>query len=142
MRPPQVGFAQAPQSPGYETESVQDLLNHLTPEQKQLFEQATKAFNAQRYSEALAVYKQMLTQLQRDPVISKFASEAALNTGDISFAMTVLKPLAAADPSDWQAAALLTRACAESGDRTCRDSGMAHMIDLHQRAITPPGMQQ
>jgi hypothetical protein len=142
MSPSQVGFAQAPRPPGSETESTQDLINHLTPEQKQLFDQATKAFNAQRYPEALAVYKRMLTQLQGDPVISKFASEAALNTGDTSFAMSVLKPLAAADSNDWQTAALLTRACAESGDTTCRDSGMAHMIDLHQRGITPPGMQQ
>src|SRR5207244_12939389 len=50
--------------------------------------------------------------------------------------------LAQADPDDWQAAALLTRACAESGDMSCRDSGMVHMLDLHRRGITPPNMQQ
>lgn len=84
----------------------------------------------------------MLTQLQGDPVISKFAGEAAINTGDARFAIAVLRPLAAADPNDWQAAALLTRACAESGDTNCGDSGMAHMIDLHRRGITPPQLQQ
>jgi hypothetical protein len=137
---PQIGFAQTNRSAASET--VQDLISRLTPEQKQLFDQAMMAFNAQRYPDALALYKQMLTQLQGDPIISKFASEAALNTGDASFAMTALKPLGAADPNDWQAAALLTRACAELGDRTCRDSAIAHMMDLHRRGITPPGMQQ
>src|SRR5690349_16428786 len=140
MKLPHVGFAQTNRSAGSET--VQDLISRLTPEQKQLFDQAMMAFNAQRYPDALAFYKQMLTQLRGDPVISKFAAEAALNAGDLSFAMTVLKPLAAADPNDWQAAALLTRACAESGDTTCRDSGIAHMMDLRRRGITPPSMQQ
>ncbi|MBV9303068.1 MAG: tetratricopeptide repeat protein [Acidobacteriaceae bacterium] len=133
-----IGFAQAPAAS--QAESVQDLVNRLTPEQKQQFDQATKAFNAQRYADALAVYKQMLSQLQGDPVISKFASEAALNTGDTNYPMTILKPLVTANPDDWQAVALLTRACAESGDKTCRDSGMAHMIDLYPRGVTPRGM--
>jgi hypothetical protein len=137
-----IDFAQAPGSPSSHPESVEDLISHLTPEQKQLFDQATNAFNARHYSDAFAIYKQMLTQLQGDPIISKFASEAAINTGNAMFATTVLKPLAQADSDDWQAVALLTRACAESLDMNCRDSGMAHMIDLHRRGITPPQIQQ
>ncbi len=101
-----------------------------------------KAFGAQNYSDALATFKQMLTQVQGDPVIAKFAGEAALNTGDAPFALTVLKPVATSDPADWQAGALLTRTCAELGDTTCRDSGMAHMLDLHRQGITPRRMQQ
>ena len=75
-------------------------------------------------------------------MLSKFASEAALNTGDTNFALSALRPLVAVDANDWQAAALLTRACAESGDATCRDSGIAHLLDLHRRGITPRGLTQ
>lgn len=75
-------------------------------------------------------------------VISKFASEAALNSLDSAFALSTLKPIAQADPEDWQAAALLTRASAESGDTAAREAGIAHMIDLRTKGLTPPGMQQ
>ena len=138
----QAGFTQEPVPPVSSKESVQDLVSRLSPEQKQLFEEATGAFKAQRYSEALAGFKQMLSQLPGHPVLSKFASEAALNASDTRFALDTLKPVAAADPDDWQATALLTRACAESGDAACRDSGMAHLLDLHHRGVTPPRMQQ
>jgi hypothetical protein len=80
--------------------------------------------------------------LPGDAVLSKVAGEAALNTGDTNFALSALRPLVAVDANDWQAAALLTRACAESGDATCRDSGIAHLLDLHRRGITPRGLTQ
>jgi hypothetical protein len=47
----------------------------------------------------------------------------------------------ASDPDDWQTTALLTRARAESGDIVCRYAGIAHMLDLKRRGITPPGMR-
>ncbi len=84
----------------------------------------------------------MLTQLPGDPILLKFAGEAALNVGDTNFAISTLKPLAAANPNDWQAAAILTRACAEAGDTACRDSGMTHMLDLHRQGITPLNLRQ
>ena len=137
-----VAFPQAPVPQAPAKESAQDLAARFSPEQKQLFAQATGAFQAQRYTDALAAFKQLLSQLPGDPVLSKFASEAAINAADTGFALATLRPLAAADPDDWQTAALLTRACAESGDAACRDSGMAHLLDLHHRGVTPPRMQQ
>jgi len=50
--------------------------------------------------------------------------------------------MADARPDDWQVASLLVRACAESGDTACRDAGIAHMLDLHERALTPPTVQE
>ncbi len=123
-------------------ETVQDLAARLTPEQKQLFDGATKAFDAQHYADSLPTFKQLLTQLPDDPILLKFAGEAALNVGDTNFAISTLKPLAAANPNDWQAAAILTRACAAAGDTACRDSGMTHMLDLHRQGITPPNLRQ
>jgi hypothetical protein len=142
MISPKTVIAQTPGSPISKPESIQDLGTHLTAEQKQQFDEAMKAFNAQRYADALPVFKELLKQLPGDAVLSKIASESALNTGDTSFALSALRPLTAADANDWQAAALLTRACAESGDATCRDSGIAHLLDLHRQGITPPGLTQ
>jgi len=138
----QSSFSQAPATSPRQIESTQDLTARMTPDQKQQSDQAMNAFHQQRYPDALAMFKQLLQQIEGDAVLSKFASEAALNTGDLTFALNLLKPLASANPDDWRAAALLTRGCAESGDTTCRDSGIAHMLDLHRRGITPPGMQQ
>jgi hypothetical protein len=136
------GLAQAPTDPASPMETVQDLAGRLTPEQKQLFDHATKAFDRQHYADSLVAFKQLLAQLPGDPILSKFAAEAALDVGETSFAVSTVKPLAATNPNDWQAAALLTRVCAESGDTACRDSGMTHMLDLHSQGITPPNMRQ
>jgi Tetratricopeptide repeat len=122
-------------------ESVQDLLGRLTPEQKQKFEDANKLFNAQQFAGALPIYKQLLDELKDDPVLLKLATEAALNAGDTGYALTTLKPLAGANPNDWQAAALLARACVAGGDKPCRDAQMAHMIELYHQGAMPPGMK-
>jgi predicted Zn-dependent protease len=128
-------------TPG-ERETPQALVAKLSPQQKQEFDDAGKAFNAKQYADALVVYKRLLGELPGDAVLSKFASEAALDSGDVAFALGTMKPIAQADADDWQAVALLTRACAESGDAAGRDAGMAHMLELHGRGLTPRNMQQ
>jgi hypothetical protein len=138
-------FAPAQTTPDEQTahiESTQDLLARLTPEQKKQYDQAGKDFNTQLFSEAIEGYKLLLKEIPGDPVLSKFLGEAALNSGKTALALSTLRPIAAATPDDWQAAILLVRACAESGDKTCRDSGMSHVLDLHKRGLTPPHLQQ
>ena len=134
-----VGQSTAPQ----QTETVQELVSRLTPPQKAVYDEAAQAFGAMRFPESLTAFKKLLEQLPGDPVLSKFTAEAALNTdGSSSYALTLLKPVAAADANDWQAAALLTRACAETGDSSCRDAGMAHMLELHQKGVIPGNITQ
>ena len=123
-------------------ESAQELVARLTPQQKQEFVDAGKAFGSQHYADALGSYKLLLNDLPGDPILAKYASESALNTGDTPYALSLMKPLAQANPDDWQASALLIRAYAESGDKADRDAGFAHMLDLHKRGITPPRLQQ
>jgi len=131
------------QAPGAgRMESTQDLVARLTPEQKQRFDEATRDFDRRQYAEAVSIYKELLGQLAGDAVLTKFASEAALNVGDTGFALSALKPLTTANPNDWQATALLTRACAESGDVACRDTGMVHMMELHKQGVMPAGLRQ
>jgi len=136
-------IAQMPQvaaSPHRET--TQDLIAKLNPQQKELFDNAGKAYGEHRYADSLAIHQLLLKDFPGDPILLKFACEDALNNGDAAFAVKALQPIAQADPDDWQAAAMLTRACAESGDTSCRDAGIAHMLDLHQRGITPPRFLQ
>lgn len=128
-------------APVAQRETPQDLLARLTPEQKQKFDAAGQAFRARHYPDALSVYKQLLTELPGDPVLSKFATEAALNNRDSTYALATIKPVAEKDPDDWQAAALQIRACAEAGDVPCRDTEIAHMQDLHNKGVTPSNMR-
>ncbi len=44
--------------------------------------------------------------LRAEPLVAKFASEAALQSGDMDFALGQLKPAVAANPDDWQALSL------------------------------------
>jgi hypothetical protein len=124
------------------TESPQEFFAHLTPEQRQQFEIAVKADKAYKFSDALAAYKLLLKQMPNDSFLATYASNAALNSGDAAFAMATLKPLAQSSPDDWLVASLYTRACAEAGDAACRDAGIAHMLDLHQKGATPPTVQE
>jgi len=123
-------------------ESASELIARLTPEQKQQYDEASLNFNGQNYADALLHYKILLKTLPNDPILLKFSSEAALDTGDTAYALNNLKPVAEANPDDWQASGLLTRAYAESGDKANRDAGIAHMIELHKRGLTPAHLQQ
>jgi hypothetical protein len=140
---PVIVFAQENSaSLGIQRDSPQDLVERLNPLQKRQFDDAANSFKGQHFAEAFAIYKQLLNDLPGDTLLSKFAAEAALNSGDVSFALKTTRPLTQADPDDWQAVALLTRACAESGDTACRGDGIARMKNLHRRGITPPAMEQ
>jgi hypothetical protein len=70
-------------------------------------------------------------------LVAKLAAESAINTGDRQFALETLKPMEAADANDWQAAALLARVYAESGQKQQRDAEIAHLVDLHKRVASP-----
>jgi hypothetical protein len=140
---PAINLAQS--NPGVSAphrETTQDLIAKLNPQQKQQFDDAGKAYREHRFADSFAIHRLLLKDFPGDPILLKFAGETAIQSGDSAFAVNMLKPLAQADPDDWQAAALLTRACAETGDKSGRDAGMAHMLDLHSRGITPPQMQQ
>jgi len=116
-------------------------LDQLTSEQKQKFEESFRLFQEQSYGDALAIDKQLLAAVPANTpahvLIAKFAAEAALDTGDNSFALGALQPIEAANANDWQAAALLARAYAEAGDKAQRDAELAHLVDLHKRAVDP-----
>jgi hypothetical protein len=131
-----------PSSGTAQHETTQDLLAKLNPLQKQQFDDASKAYGEHRYADSLVLHQALLKDFPGDPILLKFLSSDTLQSGDAASALATLKPLAQADPDDWQAAAMLARACAETGDKACRDAEIAHMLDLHARGITPPRFQQ
>jgi tetratricopeptide (TPR) repeat protein len=132
----------APPTNGGARESAADFSAKLNPDQKQVFLEAGNAYREKRYSDALALQNKLLKDFPDDPILLKFASEAAIQSGDAKFAASALKPIAQSDPDDWQAAALLVRACAESGDVACRDAQIARLSDMHDRNVLPPRMRE
>jgi len=136
---PRICIAQTSQAPAAtHRESTQEFIARLNLQQKLQFDDAATAYKEKRFGDAVAIYKRMLNDFPGDPILLKFASEDSIQAGDPGFAVNSLKPLVQADPDDWQAAALLTRSCAELGDKPCRDAGIAHMLDLRSRGLTPP----
>jgi hypothetical protein len=134
-------IAQTSQAPAAaHRESTQEFIAKLNPQQKQQFDDAAAAYKAQRPFDAAVIYRSLLNDFPGDPILLKFASQNLIRGGASSIAVDLLKPLAQADPDDWQAASLLTHGCAEMGDKPCRDAGIAHMLDLHSRGLTPPQM--
>jgi hypothetical protein len=119
------------------TETEQELDTQLTAAQRQSFDAAKKAQLARRYPEALAGFKSLLQDLPGDSLLTKWASDAALETGDSAYATAMLKPLVMMNFEDWQAVSMLARAAAESGDRQTRDAAMVNMGILRKHEIGP-----
>ena len=124
------------------TETADELVSRLTPTQAQIFDAARQAAAAGRYPEAFARFQTLLADLPGDRSLTKFAADAALNADNVGFVVNSLTPIVKEDPDDWQSVAMLTRACAQSGDKRGRDAGIVHMIELHQRGVVPAGMQR
>ncbi len=131
-----------PDEPATHIETTQDLLARLTPQQKQQYDEAGKAFNTQLFTEAIEAYKLLLKDLPGDPVLSKFLGEAAINSGKN-------RPRAQYPPPHRRSNARRLASHRPPHPRlrrirrqACRDAGMAHMLDLHKRGLTPPHMQQ
>jgi|HubBroStandDraft_1064217.scaffolds.fasta_scaffold34384_1 hypothetical protein len=127
--------------PAVESTATSDPLSQLNPDQRKIYDAATRQFSSELYPDAFAAFKTLMEQLPPGPtrlVLSKYASEAALNIGDYSFARNTLVPMFEADRNDWQAVALLARLYAETGDKQARDAALAQLVDLHKRAVSPP----
>jgi hypothetical protein len=116
-------------------------LADLSPENRALFDAVRDAAEQGRDADVLADGRKLLPALKPDSPLANFITQvtagAAIETGDTSDALTLIKPLADAHPKDWHAAALLARAYAESGDQALRDQQIAHLLDLHKQTSDP-----
>jgi hypothetical protein len=129
---------QAVASPGTESpQAHQDPLAELSPENRALFDNLRKA--AQQGNDAGVVEsgKKLLPVLKPGTPLADFVAQviatSALETGETSYALPLIKPITEAHPNDWHAAALLARLYAESGDKPLRDQQVAHILTLHKQ---------
>jgi hypothetical protein len=118
-----------------------DALADLSPENRAAFDALRDAAQQGRDADVLANGRKLLPALKPDSPLANFVTQltagAALETGETSYALTVLRPYAEAHPKDWHAAALLTRAYAESGEKALRDQQIAHLLELHKQTSDP-----
>ena len=99
------------------------------------FQAARTEFDAQHFAPALTAFKKLIAEHSANEIYKKYACEAAIDTGDMSFAVATLIPLEQAHPADWQVRMLLARAYAQTADepghREERDKEVAEIIRLH-----------
>jgi hypothetical protein len=127
-----------------DTEDVRvssDTLTNLSPENRALFDAVRDAAQQGRDADVLVDGRKLLSALKPDSPLANFVTQltagAAIETGDTSYALTLIKPLADAHPKYWRAAALLARAYAESGEKALRDQQITHLLDLHKQTSDP-----
>jgi len=118
-----------------------DSLADLSPENRALFDAVRNAAQHGHDAAVLANGRKLLSALKPDSPLANFVTQltagAAIETGETSYALTLLRPYVDAHPKDWQAAALLARAFAESDEKALRDQQIAHMLELHKQTADP-----
>jgi hypothetical protein len=134
--------APAPLQQSDTLETQQDFYARLTASQQQVFDSAIAALKQKRYGDALIIEKKLLAEIPGDPVLTEYASEEALNSGDPAFAVTALQPIVKTAARDWRAVLLLVRACGQTSNDACRDEEMAHLADLHRQGVLPASVVQ
>ena len=123
------------------TSAQTDPLADLSPENHALFDAIRDAAQHGNDAVVLADCKKLLPALKPDTELADFithlAANAALETGDTAYSLTLIKPVAEAHPDDWRASTMLARLYAETGDTAHRDQQIAQVIALHQRTSDP-----
>ena len=102
----------------------------MTPEQKASFDDGQKSFAGGQWTDALTRFRTLHQQLPENRRVAEFTAEAALNTGDTVYALSLLKPMASVS-NEWEAHLLLARAYAESNADAARDAELRQLVALH-----------
>ena len=138
-------YLPAQQPPAQQTpensQSVIDPLADLSPENRALFDTLQKAAQQNDDATTLDTGKKLLPALKPGTRLCDFVTQmtagSAVETGDTTYALSLLKPFTDAHADDWRAAALLARAYAESGDKAHRDQQIAYLVKLHKKTSDP-----
>jgi hypothetical protein len=112
-----------------------DPLAEMTPENHALFYAFREAIKKENLGDALDNGRKLLPALRPGTelanIVTKLTAQAALETGDTSYALTLIKPMEEFPRTDWVAAEILARLYAESENKELRDRQIAHLLDLH-----------
>jgi TPR repeat protein len=137
---------------GYQGLSAQELttrcdpppgsLERLTQAQKNAFMKSQDLFIAGHYAEALGGLRILMSQLpENTPVqraMTERTAEAALEAGERTYVISLLKPIEERDSTDCPARTLLARAYAEDGKSAERDAEISALVELHKHAPKSP----
>ena len=109
----------------------------LTADQQEQFAAARKDFAAEHWADALARLKPLHQARPADANLTKFTAESAINTGDTTYAIDLLKPIRAESPDDWQARSILVHAYAQAHQESARDAELRDLTALHRGTADP-----
>ncbi len=117
-------------------------LGQLTQPQRDAFMKSQDTFIAGHYADALGEMRSLLLQLPQNTPAQKAmterTAEAALEAGERTYAISLLKPIEQLDGADCPARTLLARAYAEGGQSAERDAEISALTQLHQQAPKSP----
>ncbi|HEY4358638.1 MAG TPA: hypothetical protein VGN16_23025 [Acidobacteriaceae bacterium] len=113
-------------------------LGKLTHAQKDAFMESQNQFIAGHYADALAALRTLLAQVPANipaqTALAERAAEAAIEAGERTYAISLLKPIEEHDGHDCLARVLLGRAHAEEGHAADRDAEVSALVALHKAA--------
>jgi hypothetical protein len=109
----------------------------LTPDQQQLFNAAKQDFGQHHLKDALTKMRTLHEQVPANNFITSATAETALTAGDPQYALSLLKPVVAASPTDWRAHTFLARAYAETQQKDARDAEIQTIMSLHKSTTDP-----
>jgi hypothetical protein len=118
-------------------------LARLTRSQKEAFLKSQDIFIAGRFGDALGALRNLLAQVPSNTpahnALAERTAEAALESGERAFAISLLKPVEERDGNDCSARTLLARAYAEEGRFAERDVEISAITALHEARKSPAG---
>jgi hypothetical protein len=114
----------------------------MNADQKARLTAAVQQFTKEDYAGSLAGLRQLLVEIPGDPLMSKFAAEAAINTGDYPTARSLISGVLATNPDDWQAHTLHARLTAQEGDGPARDAEIKAIKAMGQKGTMPQNVTQ
>jgi hypothetical protein len=129
-------YSQQPSAPP--PAAVPAWLASLTPEQRAIFDDARKSFDAADFKSAFPKLTQLHEQVPQNDIITKYTAEAAINVGDNAMASSLLDSILNNNADDPQALALQAHLYGQQHDVTRRDAILDHIQKLHDASRPAP----
>ncbi len=114
----------------------------LSAQQSADFAAAQRTFAAGDWASAYDKLRPLHEAEPSNTLLAKYTAESAINTGNAAYAQSILTPVLATAPDDWQAHTLQARIFAEARNDAARDSELRQLTTLHGSTTDPRFRQQ
>jgi hypothetical protein len=115
-------------------------ITSLTPEQKAILDDAQKRFGVSDFAGALPELRGLHEQVPQNDIVTKFAAEAAVNTGENEVASSLLETILRDNPDDAQALGIQAHLYGQEHDVMKRDAVMDQLQKLHDEGKPAPAV--